>query len=627
MYTKQDLFQQALAFHKKGELAQAHRLYEDLLKEQPRHVEALHFLGVLAYQSNNPQKAVELIGLAIDINPDQADFYSNRGLALQDLRRLDEALASYDNALALEPEYAEAYCNRGNVLKDLNQLTEALASYARAIVIKPDFAQAYSNQGNVLKDLKRFDEALASYACALALNPGYAEAHANRGVALKGLMRLPEALASLDCALALNPGYAEAYSHRGVVLNDLKRLDEALASYACALALKPDYAEAYSNQGVVLHGLKRVPEALASYACALALKPDYAEAYSNQGNALKELLQVEAALTSYDCAIGLNPELAEAYKNKALLTMLKGDFAAGWRLYEWRWQTPALSEALRIFSQPLWLGEQSLLNKTLLIYPEQGFGDYLQFIRYAVLAQQAGAQVILEVPAPLMAVVATLNGNFTLIEKGQPLPAFDYHCPLLSLPLAFKTTVDNIPAASPYLFADTDRQALWQLRLGNKLTPRIGLVWSGSSAHTNDHNRSMALSQCAELFDDAFEFHSLQQEISTTDAAFMAGNDALKNHQDLLHDFADTAALIEVMDLVITVDTSVAHLAGAMGKPVWILLPYAPDFRWLLGRTDSPWYPTATLIRQAAPSDWKGVIAMVKEQLLSLKPSNLANAQ
>ena len=312
----------------------------------------------------------------------------------------------------------------------------------------------------------------------------------------------------------------------------------------------------------------------------------------------------------------LKPDYANAYWNKSLLKILNGDYLEGWQLYEWRWKTELLIH-LRGYKQPLWLDTQSLLNKTLLIYPEQGLGDYIQCIRYAVLVEQLGATVILEVPSELMSLVSTLKGQFTLVESGKPLPEFDYHCPVMSLPLAFKTTVDTIPADLPYLYTNEDKKQHWQEKLGNKTVTRIGLVWSGSTTHNNDHNRSLLLQQLSSLLELPVEFHSLQKEVRTVDIKTLTEFPSIHQHQDDLQDFSDTAALVDAMDIIISVDTSVAHLAGAMGKKVFVLLPYAPDYRWMLDRPDSPWYPSATLFRQPALDDWESVIVEIKQLLLN----------
>jgi len=317
-------FNEALALHQKHQLAQAQALYQQVLKLQPRHFDALHLMGVIAIQTNNPLRAIELIGRAIELNPDNAAFYIDRGNALKALKRPDEALESYERALAIRPDYAGALYNRGNVLQDLGRLAEALESYDRALAIKPDFAEALSNRGNALKDLKRLDDALESYERALAIKPDYAEALSNRGVALRDLKRFDEALESYGRALTIRPDYAEALSNRGVALQDLNRLDEALASYDRALAIEPGDAEVLSNRGVALQDLKRLDEALESYERALAIKPDYAEALYNRGNALKDLKRLDEALASYERALKIRPDDADALYNRGVtLTELK----------------------------------------------------------------------------------------------------------------------------------------------------------------------------------------------------------------------------------------------------------------------------------------------------------------
>ena len=408
--------------------------------------------------------------------------------------------------------------------------------------------------------------------------------------------------------VSLKPDSAEAHHNRATALEALKRLDEALAAYDKTLSLKPDYAEAHNNRGNVLKDMQRYEEALNAYATAISLKPDIAEIHSNQGNILIALHRYNQALASYSKAIALKPDFAEANYHKGMLNLLLGNFEAGWRLHEWRWQTAQLRDFARTFKQPLWLGEQSIAGKTILLHYEQGFGDTIQFIRYAALVEALGATVILGIPADLVSLFRTLKGNFTLIADGDALPEFDLHCPLMSLPLAFGTTIDTIPAQIPYLAADPQQRLAWHDRLGPKLRPRIGLVWSGNPNHINDRYRSMTLRTLAPLLNENYAFHSLQKELRTEDRAALAKFPQLHSHSEALHDFTDTAALIAELDVVITIDTSVAHLAGAMGKPVWILLSYAADYRWLTERSDSPWYPTARLLRQDSIGDWSSVI-------------------
>ncbi|MCX7077706.1 MAG: hypothetical protein NTZ45_13280, partial [Methylococcales bacterium] len=313
----------------------------------------------------------------------------------------------------------------------------------------------------------------------------------------------------------------------------------------------------------------------------------------------------------------IDANYANAYWNKSVLHILKGEYLQGWALFEWRWKREECQNKLKNTTKPLWLGESSLKNKTIVIYPEQGFGDYIQFIRYAPMLEQLGAQVILEVPVLLITVVSTLKGQFTFIEKGKELPDFDYHCPVMSLPHAFKTTVDSIPNQVPYFSVNQTKKQTWQARLGEKSQRRVGFVCSGNSGHKNDHNRSILIQSLQFLFDLPVEFHCLQKEIREEDATFISSQKNIHTYTELFEDFSDTAALIDEMDLVISVDTSVAHLAGAIGKETWILLPYVPDYRWMLERKDSPWYPTAKLFRQSAIGEWGDVINDIKQALQS----------
>lgn len=620
--------------------------YERAIALSPNFAGAHINLGHALMEVNLWDEALASYDRASAIDPNLADSWLYRGNVFRELERWDEALDSYDRALAINPDFAEVWFNRGNAFCDLNNPQEALISYGRAtainpnfsdvwfsrakifatlqlldealgnydcfVALQPDFATGWSNRGNILLALKRWNEALASYNRAIDLDANFAGAWWNRGNVLQGLKRLDEALASCDRAIGIDKNFIEAWFSRGNILRDLKRYDEALAGCDRAIALNPDYAEAWCSRGNVLSCLKRDDEALASYNRAIAINPDFAEAWFNRGLIFfKGLEHLDEMFVSYDRAITIKPDLSKAWWAKALAKLLIGEYQQGWQLYEWRWKTESLSPLLAIFPQPLWLGEQPLTNKTLLIHAEQGLGDYIQFIRYASLAQQQGANVILQVPIELMAIISTLKGQFTLINREQPLPDFDYHCPVMSLPLAFKTRVETIPAEIPYLFSEPTKQAVWQQHLGEKSSYRVGLVWSGATIHRNDESRSIPLKQLESLLALPVEFHSLQKEIRPEDAAFMVQNGRIKNHQDLLHDFSDTAALIEAMDLVISVDTSVVHLAGALGKKVWVLLAYVPDFRWLLNREDSPWYPTATLFRQSLEGDWDTVINKV----------------
>jgi tetratricopeptide (TPR) repeat protein len=559
----------------------------------------------------------------VNVRPDYAEALSNRGLTLHQLRRFDEALACYDRALRMRSDHAEALSNRGATLKELKRFEEALANLDRALALRPHLAETLSNRCDVLRKLRRFDEALASSDNLLKAEPGRAEALCNHGVILGELKRFEEALASFDAALKVQPNYAEALSNRGLVLHELKRFEEALACYESALKVRPDYAEALSNCGTTLRELQWFEDALACFDRALKMRPDFAEALSIRGLVLLDLERFEEALASYDRAIKVKPEFAEAHYNQALCCLLTGDFDRGWAKNEWRWQTEQLMKANRDFTQPLWLGSGEFAGKTVLLHWEQGFGDMIQFCRYVPLVAQRAARVILEVPGPLHELMGTLTGSAQIVSRGEPLPQFDLHCPLLSLPLAFSTRLENIPAAMCYLRATPSAVRSWNARLGPRKRFSVGLVRCGRPEHKNDHNRSLKLSTLLPLLECDASFVSLQREVRPCDTGVLKDRTDLLHFGDELSNFSDTAALISNLDLVISVDTSVAHLAGALGKPVWILLPYVPDWRWLLDREDSPWYPTARLFRQNRARTWDDVIIRVRDALHHFAPRRL----
>jgi tetratricopeptide (TPR) repeat protein len=617
------LFAQGLALHQAGRLADAERVYNQVLAIRPDHFDSLHLLGVIFYQRGDHAEAVRRINLALKRSPNNLLALNNRGNALVALGQFTEALASYELAVAARPDYAEAHSNRGNVLKELRRFEEALASYDRAIALKPDYAEAHSNRADALNALERFDEALTASARALALRPDFAEAYVNRGNALHKLRRFEAALASHDHALRLRPDYAQAYSNRGNTLHEIKCFEEALASYDRALALKPDYAEAHSNRGNALQELKRFDEAVASYDRALALRGDLAEAHSNRGNALKEMARFDDALASFDRAIAVRPDFADAHFNEAMCRLLIGDFECGWKKNEWRWGTEQLKNGKRSFSQPLWLGSDAIAGKTILLHAEQGLGDTIQFGRYAPLVAARGARVILEVQRPLHELMRTVSDAVQVVAAGDPLPDFDFHCPMLSLPLAFATRLETIPSTIPYLAAPEGKRREWRDRLGSREKRRIGLVWAGNprkelpGANRIDGQRSIAFDLLAPLFRlTACEFFSLQKgDDAVRQLRDSEWRQVIIDHTDDLHDFSDTAALIGNLDVVVSVDTSVAHLAGALGKPFWLLNRYNTCWRWLLDRDDSPWYPTARLFRQDATRAWEPVVARVAAAL------------
>ena len=545
------LLQEGLGLHRQGRISDAKLIYERILQEQYDHFEATQLLATAHCQQNQPELALRYFEQALKLNKSNAVVFNNRGNALRDLRRLDEALESYEEALRIKPDYAEAYNNRGNALRGLKRLDKALKSYDEALRIKPAYAEAYNNRGNALRGLKRLDEALKSY----------------------------------DEALRIKPDYAEAYNSRGNALRDLERLDEALKSYDEALRIKPDYAEVYNNRGPSLRDLKRLDEALKSYDEALRIKPDY----------------------------------ADAYFNKSLLLLLLGHFDKGWTLHEWR----LLQDDKRVnyYSgpSPAWRGEQDIAGKRLLLQCEQGLGDTIQFMRYLPLVLAHSADVIIETPKRLIPLFLSLNLPVKLIPKGSPLPPFEMHCPLMSLPHVFQTRTETVPNQVPYLAPAEERLSKWRRYIGTNGF-KIAICWQGSAKGKIDVGRSFPLHMFEAISKlDGVRLISLQKDdgveqlrrlpigmkVEVFPEDFDNGDNA----------FLDSAAVMRCVDLVITSDTSLTHLAGALGVKTWLLLKHVPDWRWMLDRHDSPWYPNHRLFRQTTRDDWANVFREVEVEL------------
>ncbi|CAE6867823.1 tetratricopeptide repeat-containing glycosyltransferase family protein [Paraburkholderia aspalathi] len=553
------MLRQAVALQQNGAFAEAEELYREILELKPRHFEALQLLGSLALQAGRLQEGIELLRKALAINAKQAPIHSNLAYALNALQRFDEALASANRALALQSKFPDALNNRGNAQAGLNLSLDALSSFDRAIALTPDFAQAWNNRACVLRDLGR---------------PA-------------------DALASCDHALALQPTYPDAWSNRGNALSDLNQADDARQCYERALELAPAFADAWNNLG-----LTQV-----------------------------DLGEHAQALQSYERALAVNPAAAETHWNQSLCLLQLGQLEAGWKEYEWRWERSRIKAGRRTFAQPLWLGDFSIDGKTILLHAEQGLGDTLQFCRYAGMVSKLGAKVVLEVPDELMRLMSTLDGVDQLIEAGQVLPPFDCHCPLLSLPLAFKTDLASIPSKTPYLFADPQATREWHERIAEQAEgrPKVGLVWAGGNRphvaelRKNDARRSITFERLAPILDvPNVQFFSLQKGPSALQLPHSDSHPNVIDYTEELDDFADTAALVANLDLVISVDTSTAHLAGALDKPVWILNRFDTCWRWMLERSDTPWYAQAKLFRQPALGDWDSVIRNARDALAAL---------
>jgi tetratricopeptide (TPR) repeat protein len=611
-----------------GRFDEALESYEQALAIRPDYAEALNNRGNALHNLKRLDEALESLEQALEIRPDYADTLNNRGVIFQELGRFDEALECYQRALAISPDYADALNNRGNTLQELTRFDEALASYQQALAIRPDYPEAHNNRGVILQELGRFDEALECYQRALAIRPDYAGAHNNRGNTLQDLARFGEALESFERALEIMPNYAEAHNNRGNTLQDLKRFDEALECYQRALAIRPGYAEAFNNRGNTLQKLGRFDEALEGYERAVATRVDYAEAFNNRGNALQELVRFGEALESYQRAIAIRPDYAACHANRSLLLLQTGRFAEGWQEYEWRRKID--SRPSHPLSAPEWTGDDTNARR-LLFYSEQGLGDTIQFCRFACSIAARGREVLLEVQPSLGGLLGSLDG-VKVIRNGSTVPEHDAELPLMSLPHVLRTTPETMPGNLPYLFADPARVAAWAKRLPAGQF-RVGIVWQGKSTADVDIGRSIPLRCFAPLchipgltlislqkYDGAEQLAHLPpgMRVETLGAEFDAGSDA----------FVDCAAVMTNLDLVISSDTAAAHLAGALGRPVWIVLKHVPDWRWMMYREDTPWYPTARLFRQARRDDWDEVFERIAAELAraaaaKTKPGNL----
>ena len=607
------LFAEGLQHHQAGRLNEAEALYRQALALDPRHSDSLHLLGVLALQNGRWDVAADLIGMAIGINARVPHYHSNLGVALMERGQLGKAADCYRMAIQLNPDFCDAHNNLGNVLERQGQMEGAAASFRSAIRIDPGSPDRHISLGNVLRQMGEMADAVVCFRRAVRLRPDYADAHNNLGVALAEQGLHGDAVACYRRAVELKPDYADAHNNLGVALAEQGLPGEAVACFRRSVAIKPDIPTAHNNWGNVLRKQGHLDQAVACYRRAIGIKPDYAEARANLGMAMVEQRLFREAEACFREAIAVKPDYANAHFNLAIALLAQGNMAAGWQEYEWRWKMPVLAGSRRNFVQPQWRGEAAA-GKTLLIHAEQGFGDTLQFCRYAALASARGMRVIMEVQGPLVRLLrGGLAGTDRILAVGDDLPPFDLHCPMLSMPLAAGTVMASIPAPAPYLQARGELAAAWRTRLDAApgRGPRIGLVWAGSATMTRDSSRSVDPELLAPLFGvPGVRFFSLQMDRPAAPSGF-----PLTDFMDGVADFADTAALIANLDLVISVDTAAAHLAAAMGKPVWLLDRFDSCWRWLTGRRDSPWYPSLRLYRQPHPGGWEPVIAEVAGDL------------
>jgi Flp pilus assembly protein TadD len=566
----------------------------------------------------------------------------DEAVALHRAGKLREAEKIYARIVKAAPDYFDALHIYGSLKAQSGQMGEALRLINAALKINPRSAEALVNLSNVMHALKRDQDALDCLDKALAIKPDDALALGNRGSALLTLNRPQEALASFEALLRLDPRNGEAMMNRGIAKATLSQQDEALADFDAALTLMPGHPNVLYNRGNTLLALGRPVEALSDFERALAAMPSNPRAWNNRGRALQQLNRHAEAVQSFDKVLALKKDDADAQYNRALSLLTLGELREGFEAYEWRWKRSGMSDTRRAYTKPLWLGAFAPGNKTILLTAEQGLGDTIQFARYAAVLARNGAQVALEVQPELKALLSGLEGVATCVARGEPLPPYDLYVPLASLPLALKTDSTNIPAAVPYLQADPARIEKWQTRLGALPGKRVALAWAGQANHANDRNRSVDFKLLEPLLAlEGVSFVSIQRDLRGDDAALLARHANITHVGSDLNDMADTAAVLALSDLLVSVDTSVVHLAGATARDAWVMLPFAPDWRWALARDSekwepvfgqdraqnangqhSAWYPQVRLFRQPALGDWPSVVAQVCDALADFAGKN-----
>lgn len=642
-------FERALAHHQAGRIPEAEAIYQGVLAFDPTHADSVHLLGVAAFQRGNHDAALTLIARAIDLKPEHSVYHTNLAQVLKTTGRRDEAIAQYRHALMqdstnldahnqlgvllgecgdfgaqeeqyrailrLAPDNVDAQFNVANLLVRRQRLDEAVATFRRVLQYRPDFAAAYNNLGSALSELSAFEDGERCYRRALHLTPEFAEAHNNLGILLSKLGRTQEAEECLRRACRLKPSFPEPFNNLGDLLRANGRPDEAESYCREALRLRSDYPSAQLNLGNALRECGHFDQAEFWYLAALRSNPHWAEANNNLSSLLFDLGRPDEAIARYRKALSERPDYVDAHANLAITLLLAGQFEEGWQEYEWRWKQDKNKPYARAFDQPPWNGEDTD-DRVLLLHAEQGLGDTLQFCRF-VPQIATNRRVLLEVQPPLVSLLAGMPGVERVIAAGEPLPSFDLHCPLLSLPRVLGTTLDTIPAQIPYLKADPRRVGIWRERLRPLDGLRVGLVWAGNQAMGADRRRSLTLEQFFVLSDMAdVHFVSLQKGAAANQTP--PRGLLLHDWTDEISDFSDTAALVEALDLIISVDTAVVHLAGALGRPVWLVNRFDRCWRWLLNRDDSPWYPTLRQFRQPYPGDWQGALRAIRTELQDL---------
>ena len=615
---QQVMYETAFQHYQAGRLAEAGAACSVILNRTPRDFQALRLLGLIHSKRGAYTEAAFFLTAALGSgSPNaEAEVAALTDLALTELSQGhgDAAFECFHRALALRPDDATTLHHYGNALHATGQTDDAIAAYRQALVAQPDNAELHHHLGNSLRSAGQLEEAELGYRQAIALRPDLLRAYNDLGRTLCLLDRAAEALECHQRAIELDPRDAESRIDLANTLRMLERFDESAEQCRQALRLRPDDVLALVALGIALTATGQPAEAADWLRRAVAISPSYGAARMALGNALVALNCHAEALVQYREARAALPDSPELKHNEAIALLATGALAEGWELLEARFAVSRIFPAGTLPEATVfWRGESDIAGKTVLLQSEQGLGDTLQFVRYVPLVAERGARVVLRVQPRLVRLLTGMAGADTVIAAHETPPGCDLLCPLMSLPLAFGTRLDSIPAAVPYLRTPPEFQLLWQALLGVRTRPRVGIAWHGRQHLAF---RSMPLAALAPLLRRTeFEFHSLQMDMPPADRGWLAANPVLIDHSAEQKDFADAAGLVSQMDLVVTIDTSLAHLAGALARPVWIMLPFSSDWRWLLDRDDTPWYPTARLFRQKRDKDWDGVVAEVNLSL------------
>ena len=600
-----------------GRLAQAEQVYRHILQDDPQQADALYLLGIVGLRQGKFDQAAAALHQFLDLQPGHAEAHSNLAVALAGQQRLAEAVKHFRQSLEIDPTNADAHSNLGLARLQQNQPQEAIADFQHALRLRPDHADAQNHLGLAYLQLRRFDEAVACWRELVRQYPREPEGYHRLGIALTQQGKAGEAVTCLRHAVELNPRHPDALNHLGLALAEQEHLEQAVACFRQSLRLRGDYPDAQNNLGLALAELGQLDEAVTTLQAALRVQPHFAKAHNNLGLARIKQGRVDEAVAAYTRAIELEPDYPEAHRNRALAWLTQADFARGWPEYEWRWRCPEFKQ--RSFRAPRWDGSP-LDGRTILIYAEQGLGDMLQFVRYLPLLKQRGATVWFECPTALLRLLEGLAGVDRLLKPMTAPEEYDVQAPLMSLPGLFGTDLTSIPADIPYLHADPQLVEAWRQELAPIREFKVGIAWHGNPKARTGKHRSFSLAQFAALARiEGVRLFSLQKgagveqlhEAMDRFTVIDFGNRLDEEHGP----FMDSAAVMKNLDLVITLDTSLAHLAGGLGVPVWVALPFYADWRWLRDREETPWYPTMRLFRQAKPDDWEGVFARLEDAL------------